>query len=156
MRVVQQIFADQVFIISALRFLLQYPESFIGFHMQERFSVVIQPAVQRLQSKDQPLRIAAEIRFPVFEFKIIQPCPQRLPVNARLCLFFQYVFNHADKLFLLILFRSFCHDGKIRLHHPIVIGAVYFLPDPLPDQRLFQRSARRGAEGIVQYLKGDI
>ncbi len=154
--VVQQVCPNQILKITAFHFFLQCSKSFIGFHMEERFFIIIQPAVQGLQPKDQSLGITAEIGLPVFEFKIIQSCPQRLSVNALFRLFLQYALDDADKLFFLIFLRSLCHDGKIGLHHAVIISTVYLFPDSLPDQRLFQRSARRRTKGIIQYLKSDV
>ena len=133
MPVVQQIIPDKPFIISLIQFLFQSRKGILCLHMNQRLAVIIKPTVQRLQPKNQPFGIAAEIRFPIFKFKIVQPCCQSLPVNPFLCLFLQRSFYQTDKLFFLALFRPLRHNGKIGLHHAIVIVAIDFFANPLFD-----------------------
>ena len=147
---------NQLLKISCVNGILKLLKGFIGLNMHERRSVIVKPAVKSLQPQKKSPGIRAEVRLPVFKFKVVDCSRKRLFVKPLLHRLMKHFFNSLYKFFFLAFPGIPGNYGKIRLVNAVFHGAVYVLANPFVNQCLLYQRPRRGAENIIQHIHGNI
>ena len=150
MRIVQQIFTDQLLKIPLSGKRLQFLIDIQLFQITPWFVFAVQPAVEQIDPVDQTFREGTVIRLPETELKVIDPRLHSLLIDSVGCDFFQCASDDSEEFFLFLLPGIFRHDGEKRLKDPVLVSAIDILADPRVQKRLFHRSARRVQKDIFQ------
>ena len=156
MCVIQKISPDQLFKIPGFHLTLQELERRDRFHMDERFLLIIEPAVKKLQPVHKTSRIISEISLAEAEFMVIDSGAQRFSVDTVRGNILQCIFNDADKRFFLLYISVLRDHGEDRLIYTVVIGTHNVLSYPRIQERFLERRARSAQERVIQDLECQI
>ncbi len=103
--------------------------------MDKRLRIIIQPAVQHLQSVHKSLGCGTEIRFPVFEFIVAKGRIQCLFIKTVLYNFSKHLFHGFHKLFFLLFIRILGYNAEIGLLNAVFVNAVNIRTDAFFQKR---------------------
>ena len=156
MRIIQQIFLNQLFKIIRIQLFSQVVIHTQFLHMKERRIFIIQPAVHHLKAKHQPLREASEICFTEFKLRTIDRSQQCLFIDTVFHLLLQHITNYLFKTFLIRCIGMFCYNGKNWLITAAVIAAINISSNSSIQKRLFHRCTLCTQQCIVQNIEGNI
>ena len=154
--VVQQVFPDQLLIVSCSHLTFQERKCIQGINVHKWLVFIVEPAVHHLQPIHKSLGIAAEVRLPVSELMIVDPRLQGFLVYTfvrRIC---QHLFDDADKFLFLLHVGIFGNNREDGLVNAVVVGSYNILPDACICQGFLQGCARRGQKRVVQDLECQI
>ena len=152
--VLQQVPADQVFIIACADGLFQGCEYRNLAYLGEGIFVTVDPVADQVQSINQALGIRGKVRFSVPEFQVVDAGPDRLLIHSVFDRLGQHLADQGGKGFFFVGIRALGNDGEIRLAQAVLKGAVDIAADAGFHEGLFEGSSRRAQQRVVQDLKG--
>ena len=142
MGIIQQIFPDQFLKIPCLHLTFQELKCGDRLHMDKRFLLIVEPAVEQLEAVHQSPRIISEVRLPEAEFVIVNSCTERFLIHTVPGNLSERILDHTDKLFLLLHVRILRYHRENRLVHTIIIRTHDILSYACVKERFLKRSAR--------------